>query len=348
MKNQLLDAINQVISLKSGVAEYSNDNTLEALLPIDIAQSLDIPDAISFSTSAEGNDSYFVTYNSEIFDRFSHLLDSQGYAAALSVKYDGYLKTTGFEKRINDTFSPLNGLIRVGKAFEALTPYVFFNVSYTANADEKRLGMVSFFVNGLTGIPGVEIGDALSWKSDQVSLEDVSSLDNINFEPLLNTAQSHASKVIDREIAPWRRSLARKLGRDEERIRNYYNEIIGEINTKITRKNLEEEAKSKELARIQATQMELERKLLDLHDRYDLSVTAQLHSSLVILLQTVHIECELIRKKARRGIMAIWNPYLKIIEPWQCEKSNVPVTQFYLSDGDVQIISPEVWDNGVK
>lgn len=62
--------------------------------------------------------------------------------------------------------------------------------------------MVSFFVNGLTGIPGVEIGDALSWKSDRVSLEDVSSLDNINFEPLLNTAQSYASKLIDRGLEP--------------------------------------------------------------------------------------------------------------------------------------------------
>ncbi|MEM7592361.1 MAG: hypothetical protein AAF383_12705 [Cyanobacteria bacterium P01_A01_bin.83] len=343
MKNQLLDAINQVISLKSGVAEYTNNDTLEALLPVDIARSLDISDSLSFSTRADTPDSYFVTYNSEIFGRFSNLLDYQGYAAALSIKYDGYLKTTGFEKKISDTLCAQNGLIRVGKSFAAPTPYILCNFSYTASADEKRLGMISFFINGLTGIPGVEIGDALSWKSDQVCLKDASTLGHINFEPLLNTAQSYASKLIDTEITPWRKSLSRKLGRDEERIKNYYNTIISEIKAKIKKKKLEGEAKEKELARSRATQMELKRKLTDLYERYDLSVTAQLHSSLVILLPTVHIECELIRKKARRSAMAIWNPYLKVIEPLRCEESNIPVTNFYLSDQEAKIISPEVW-----
>ncbi|NJL79563.1 MAG: hypothetical protein HC917_13260 [Richelia sp. SM2_1_7] len=343
MKNQLLDAINQVISLNSGVAEYTNDDTLEALLPVDIARSLDVSDSISFSTRADVNDSYFVTYNSEIFDKFSGLLDIQGCASALSIKYDGYLKTTGFEKRINDTLCPQNGLIRVGKSFGALTPYILFNMSYTASADEKRLGMISFFINALTGIPGVEIGDALSWKSDQICLKDASNLAHINFEPLLNTANSHASKLIDTEITPWRKSLSRKLGRDEERIKTYYNTIVSEIRAKINKKNLEGEAQEKELARIEATQMELKRKLTDLNERYSLSVTAKLHSTLVILLQTVHIECELIRKKAKRGIIAIWNPYLKIIEPLQCEESGMPVTKFYLSDESAKIIAPEVW-----
>ena len=344
MTNQLLDAINQVISLNSGVAEYTNDDTLEALLPLDIARSLDVSDSISFSTRADVNDSYFVTYNSEIFDKFSGLLDYRGYAAALEIKYDGYLKTTGFEKKISETLCPQNGLSRVGKSFGALTPYILFNMSYTASADEKRLGMVSFFVNGLTGIPGVEIGDALSWKSDQICLKDASILSHINFDLLLDTAHSYASKLIDTEITPWRKSLSRKLGRDEERIKSYYNTIVSEIRAKIKKKNLEGEAQEKELARIQATQMELKRKLTDLNERYSLSVTAQLHSALVILLQTVHIECELVRKKARRGVMAIWNPYLKIIEPLRCEESGVPVEQFYLSDEEAKIISGEVWN----
>ena len=74
-----------------------------------------------------------------------------------------------------------------------------------------------------------------------------------------------------------------------------------------------------------------------------MSVTAQLHSTLVILLQTVHIECELIRKKAKRGVIAVWNPYLKSIEPLRCEESGVPVTKFYLSDKEAIIIAQEVY-----
>ena len=343
MNNQLLDAINQVVQLKAGVAEYTNDNTLEALLPIDVAQTLEVSDSVSFTTRAGINDSYFVTYNSEIFEKFSTLLGNDGYIAALTIKYDGYLKTTGFEKLVNSTLRPQNGLIRVGRAFGALTPYVLCNVAYTADANEKRLGMVTFFVNGITGVPGVEIGDALSWKSDQMPLNSVNPLQEVQFEKLLDIASEYASKLIDAEITPWRKSLSRKLGRDEERVKNYYGAIVSEIKAKIKKKNLEGELQEKELARIKATQMELKRKLTDLYERYSLLVSAQLHSALVILLQTVHIECELIRKKQRRNIIAIWNPYLKIIEPLRCEQSNLPVTSFYLSDQEAQIISPQLW-----
>ncbi|NEO99278.1 MAG: hypothetical protein F6K58_11455 [Symploca sp. SIO2E9] len=89
--------------------------------------------------------------------------------------------------------------------------------------------------------------------------------------------------------------------------------------------------------------MELKRKITDLRKRYSLSVSARLHSARVILLQSVHISVELIRKKQRRCVIAVWNPYLKLIEPLRCEKSGVPVTSFYLSDEHAQIISPGAW-----
>jgi hypothetical protein len=62
---------------------------------------------------------------------------------------------------------------------------------------------------------------------------------------------------------------------------------------------------------------------------------------LVIWLQTLHLECQLLRKKNHRSAIAIWNPYLKEIEPLRCEISNAPVTSFYLTDDEVQIISPQ-------
>ena len=73
-------------------------------------------------------------------------------------------------------------------------------------------------------------------------MKDASNLEHINFEPLLNTANSHASKLIDTEITPWRKSLSRKLGRDEDRINSYYITIGAEIRAKINNKSLEGEA----------------------------------------------------------------------------------------------------------
>ncbi|HEY9875023.1 MAG TPA: hypothetical protein V6D12_16420 [Candidatus Obscuribacterales bacterium] len=62
------------------------------------------------------------------------------------------------------------------------------------------------------------------------------------------------------------------------------------------------EEKEKELARIEATQKELDRKLADIKERYALSVDAFLYSAMVIHLPTVHISCELVRKKAKRTV----------------------------------------------
>ncbi|NES22284.1 MAG: hypothetical protein F6K41_26025 [Symploca sp. SIO3E6] len=343
--NPLLAAINQLISLTDGIAEYSNDDILEVLLPIDVAKVLEVSESVSFTTRADLTSSYFVTYNSEIFDRLSDLLAQKGYVAALAVKYDGYLKTKGFEKLVSNTLYPQNGLIRVGDTKPGLTPYILCNIAYTAESDEKRLGMVSFFINGITGVAGVEIGDALSWESDRIPLAEIDSLKEINGEQLLSIAQNWSSQVIDTEITPWRKSLGRKLSRDEQRVKAYYGTIVSEIRAKIRKKHLEGAEEEKELARISATQMELKRKLADLQERYSLSVSARLHSALVILLQTVHIECELIRKKQRRSVIVVWNPYLKVLEPLRCEHSGLPVTNFYLSDEQAQIISPEVWKN---
>ena len=80
--------------------------------------------------------------------------------------------------------------------------------------------------------------------------------------------------------------------------------------------------------------------MADLQQRYSLVVDASLYSVMVIHLPTVHIKCELVRKKTKRTITAVWNPFTKVIEPLRCEVSGVPVYEFYLSDTDAKIIAP--------
>ena len=302
---------------------------------------------VTFTTSADtnGSSSYFVTYNSEIWSRFEGLLDNSGYVASYGIKYDGYLKQSGFEKLVTETLCPLNGLIRVQDAVPAITPYVLFNVNYTASSSEKRLGMVSFWVNGITGVTGVDLGDALLWTVDRIASESIEERTALDYSQLLQIGTQHSQQLIERELIPWRQKNQRQLQRDEKRITEYYEDIIKEIKGKIKKRSLEGEEKERELARVNATRLELKRKIKDLHERSRIEVTAQLHSALIVWLQTVHINCQLIRKKQKRDIVAVWNPYHKIVEPLRCEQSNNPVTSFYLSDESAQIICPTVWSS---
>lgn len=335
MAAQLLEALAQVINVKEGIAEFNGEESLEAALPKSVAKVLGVPDSVTFTTSAANRNCAFVSYNSEIFQRCETLLGEEGSLVSFAVQYQGYLKQSGFEKLVSETLCPQNGLLRVGKTTPAWTPYCRFNVAYTAEADEKRLGLVSFWLNGLTGVAGVDVGDALLWSSDRTSIPEDVKLDAALVWPI---AQQVAREEIEREIVPWRNSLERKLNRDERRLQDYYQTIIEEIERKCQKKKLEGEALAKEMSRIEATELELKRKLADLGQRFTLNVTARIHSVLVVWLQTVHIECELVRKKQKRVAIAVYNPYTRIVEPWRCEATNVPVTRFTL-DGQMQILT---------
>lgn len=338
MAKQLLEALAQVINLKEGMAEISVGETLEAVLPPKAAKLLDVPESVTFTTTASEPNCQFLSYNSEIFQRCETLLGEEGSLASFAVEYQGYLKQSGFDKLVTETLCPQNGLLRVGKATPVWTPYCLFNIAYIAEADEKRLGLVSFWLNGVTGVAGVDVGDALLWKSDRTRVPQDGQLRS---DWLWGLAQQVAQSQIEQEIAIWHSSLERKLNRDERRIQEYYETIISEIRGKCQKKKLEGEALTKELSRIEATESELKRKLTDLRHRYALTLTAQVHSLLVVWLQTVTIECELLRKKGKRTVLAVYNPYTRLVEPLRCEITNLPVTKFVLDEamqilGDTQ------------
>jgi len=345
----LLGTIQQIVNITDGMAEYSSEDILDVVLPKDIASALELSDLVTFTTSTEVNGgSYFVTYNSEIFDRFEKCVVKDGQVASIKVDYQGFLKKTGFEKLVQQTLVPQNGLLKIKSYQPAMTPYLLFNVAYTAEADELRLGLLSFFVNGITGVAGVEIGDALMWSEDLKVCDRLvpiakqpsdKNLPEIDWDSLLDLCCQRSQELIELEIKPWRDSLTRKLNRDATRASDYYQAIVSQINDKISRLNLDGDDKLNEENRIAATLMEQKRKIHDLEQRYSLKVEASLHSSLVIWLQTVHVECELIRKKNKQRAIAIWNPYTKIVEPLRCTKTGSPVTSFYLSDDDASIIS---------
>jgi hypothetical protein len=234
-------------------------------------------------------------------------------------------------------------LIRFIDAKPEMTRYILCNVAYTAEADEKRIGMVSFLINELTGVTPVDIGDALFWESDKIPVDDNSLPQKMSESELSAIIEKTSASLIQAELENWQAKLYRALARDEERLKNYYGAISAEIAAKIEYKGLSGDEKEKELARIEATLRELGRKLADIRERYALKVQANLYSAMILHLPTVHINCTLQRKKAKREVTLVWNPFTKIIEPLRCEVSGEPVYEFYLDDTDAKIIGSASW-----
>ncbi|MEA5527324.1 hypothetical protein [Nodularia spumigena] len=341
LSDPILTTLGKIVSLHDGIAEPASESILNALLTENLAAVLSLPEEVTFTTKADVPESIFVTYHSEVLNKLSDLLTVRGQITNLGVKFDGHLKNTGFEKLLLEKLVPQNGLIRFIEAKPEITRYILCNVAYTANAEEKRIGLVSFIINELTGVTPIEIGDALFWEADRISVEHTPL--SIPFEDLFQLIEHQGAILIDKSLENWQAKLSRAKARDEERLKAYYNTISSEIHQKIVVKQLIGDEKDKELARIEATNRELERKLWDIQERYAMSVEAWLHSAMVIHLPTVHIQCELQRKKAKRTITAVWNPFTKIIEPLRCEVSGEAVYTFYLDDIDAKIISSAVW-----
>jgi hypothetical protein len=343
ISDPIIATLKKIVSLHDGIAEPAGEHILNVLLTENIASLLSLPEEITFTTIADVPRSVFVTYHSEVLNKLSELLAVKGFISALGIKFDGYLKTTGFDKSIPERFTPQNGLIRFVDAKPSITRYILCNVAYTANASEKRIGLVSFMINEITGVTPVEIGDALFWESDRMDVEHQDIPLAMPIEELLRLIEHQSAISIGKSLENWQAKLTRARARDEERLKDYYNTISSEIRHKIESKHLMGDEQDKELARIEATNRELERKLLDIQERYAMSVEASLHSAMIIHLPTVHIQCELQRKKAKRTVTAVWNPFTKILEPLRCELSGEPVYDFYLDDQSAKIISPTLW-----
>jgi hypothetical protein len=345
MSDPILSTLSKLVSLYDGVAEPDGDHQMMVLLTANIAKQLHLSEEVTLSTKADVPDSVFVTYHSELLSRFSHIMGNRGSVSAIAINYDGYLKTTGFEKQLLQTLKPQNGLIRFLEAKPETTRYLWCHVAYTAEADEKRVGMVSFIINELTQVTPVDIGDALFWESDRIVVERPEAISERKSEEISLIIEQTSAELVQSDLKNWQAKLARAKARDEDRLKTYYNTIAVEIQNRIQSRQMEGEGKERELARLDATNKELERKLADLEERYSLKVAASLYSVMVIHLPTVHLKCELVRKKIKRTVTAVWNPFSKIIEPLRCEQSGMPVYEFYLDDINAQIIAPAAWNH---
>jgi hypothetical protein len=225
ISDPIIATLEKIVSLHDGIAEPASEHILNALLTENIASLLSLPEEVTFTTKVDVPQSVFVTYHSEVLNKLSDLLATKGLISALGVKFDGYLKTTGFEKTISERFVVQNGLIRFVEAKPLITRYILCNVAYTANADEKRIGLVSFIINELTGVTPVEIGDALFWESDRISVDNQETPLSIPIEELLKLIEHQSEILIGTSLLNWQAKLTRARARDEDRLKAYYNTI---------------------------------------------------------------------------------------------------------------------------
>lgn len=338
MKASILQTIEQVLTLSGALVEQAGEDALEVIAPPDVAAALKIPEhATLYSnplTAPKG--SLVLAYTPELFEQLMAILNHRGYLTQCIAK-DIYVKRSGVPAAVEGAFTILNGIGRVNDYNEKIISYFLCHFSYTALSDERKEGIVAAAVNEFSGVPTTELSMVLS---SQLPAGQPGSLP-ADRKPVVETYRAaclSAQQAIERELVPFRRSLARRLKRDIERLHDYYGSLITEIEERIRRRKLEGREREAEQSRKEATRLEMQRKLVDQQERYAMEVKVRLINAARIYVPALVVRYQVQRRQLKREVQVIWNPLRKDFDDVECEGCRRTLRSFSLCDDRLHLV----------
>ncbi len=336
MSQQLLETVGRVLELQGAEIE-AHEERLEALMPPALAQALHLPEMakLYFNANTAQADGELITFQSDFLDRLFALMQGSGNCAHLTMP-DLYLKK-GADEAAEQSFTVLNGLGHALGSREQRLSYVLCNFKYTAMSDEKKEGLAATIINELT--LAALSSRALSLYLSQA--RETAAQSNLERQPLGRVYHAACKSVqgsITSELADFNKSLNRRLQRDVKRLHEYYEELIGEIERKIKRRGLEGKELENEQARMRATRLELEKKIADQREKYQMKITVEPVNLLRFELAVRTVSYEARFSKASRELTLVWNPLLKDFESLPCESCLAGLHAFWLCEQKLHVL----------
>ena len=335
MPSQLIDTVAEILEL-SGAAVEKNGERLEALLPPEVSKTLQTSEqaTLYFNPEHAQAGGELVTFQSDFVDRLFVLMQNNGNYAHLALK-DLYLKQ-GAKGAAEQRFTVLNGLGRALDANARHLSYAQFNFKYTAVSDEKKEGLVTAIVNEHTLADASLIAAQLNWveSAEQFHQTDFPQLP---FEKIYAAANRVVEPIIQLQLAEFHKSLNRRLQRDIHRLTEYYGSLTAEIHRKIVRRHLEGKEREDEESRIRATEMELERKIIDQREKYALKIHVEPVNLLRLFMPAMVVGFEIRFRKAARELPLVWNPLTKDFETVPCQSCSAGLYSFNVCEEKLHV-----------
>ena len=265
---------------------------------------------------------------SDVIERVAPLLGEGG---RREVWWPGelYLKTKGVEDLVSSELRAVNGLITTEKPFSACLAYDTFTFRYTAVSEETEEDLVAVSANTSTGaaVPGL----AGALESLPRREEKPPAFAPPDVERAFEAALAEAKQLVRERLAPFVKSLERRLRRDERRLTGYYGALADQAGRRRTSSPERVAEKRAAIAR------ELDRKLRELDSRYTVKAELEAVSVSRAVLPAVLVRLAAVRRKSRRPYFAAWNPVLKGVEPLACEACRRPTRSFHLCDAHAHV-----------
>lgn len=324
-----------LLTRHGALVDPAGDDALEVVAGVDLQARLGLVDyqRLVFSPDAAGS-GQLVDYDSPLLEQMGRLVDTTGRVALVRGPVRSS-KPVDAEREIARAVSLQNGVYRVQgmAAVEVLDFGVVFE--YSLLADERTSGLVQVWINPATrSVPRL-----VSWfGTAEIADEERAwpSGDAVDVPWALAIGAAHAALGVS--IDEFVLSLTRRRDRDLVRIRDYYEEIDREIRLKLTRVRSNEEARRREIERLNATAASYRTRLADVAERARVRVRVLPIAVFACRMPTWQITVRLKRRTATADTLFSWNPIDGRVEPRACDGCGTPVETALLCDDRVHYL----------
>ncbi|WP_448208719.1 hypothetical protein [Azospirillum sp. sgz302134] len=317
----LRDFMADLLEREGAAVDPAGPDLLEVLAPPPLRERLGLPEMALLAFGAERPAGAVpVGLDGDWLERVGALLGERGRRAVRMVVPE-VPPPADPERLLGHALDLPNAVWRLKGAAPAWTRYRLLSFRYTALSDEKREGVLRLGLNMATGalLDGeqaalwdrlaadpdwrVPTAEALRAAPSPWPAERVDALVRAALPPRLSA-----------HLAPFLRSLRRRLDRDRDRLHEYHQDLHREATKRLAAARDDAE-RQRETARLEAIAREYAGKLDDLRHNYALALTVERVQALDLILPVHRLSVLIRRRKGERVVSLDWNPLLRQLDP---------------------------------
>lgn len=321
---ELFNFAARVIEKFGGVTEAQNETYL-SLLPTDLAKQLEIPEECVL-----GSDAAPLIYGHPLLERLVHL--SVGPLPILYARLVvPYLKSAGFDQLVASEYNFNNGKCRVINHGETRSTYAILYSRYLALSDQRKEGLFEISVHEGTGAVISNFENRVSqFAIEYPEQNQIPGHFPDDPQNALNAALKHSRHLVEQELREFLDSIQRHLNRDVKNTREYYAALQNEMEASLQRPNLSQNQIDDRKSKIADLPHELERKIADLEQKYQVTISLSVSGLMRYLVPVVQLSLELIYRKIRRNFPVRFNPITYKLDPLVCEKCQKSIYDIHI------------------
>jgi hypothetical protein len=327
------------------LVEPTAPGEIEVLAPLEVQRALGVADLSRLGFGATVTPGALrVGIESDWLDRFARLLDNRGRARRRVLRPE-WRAPADPERVLGHELILDNATFRLLGVSPAWTRYLVFAFRYAAVSEEKREGLLQLGLNLATGaLPDAVLAGVMPWL-DQAG-EDAPAPPaeamptSWERKRVLDVLARALPPRLDAALAPFVKTLHRRLERDQDRLHGYHNDLHHEALRRAAQLAADDPGRAREAQRGAAIAHEYRAKLDDLARQYALRVSVAWVQTLELVMPVQRFSVQLRRRKAERTLELDWNPLARRLETPPCAFSYGPERPRLVCDDALHLVVP--------